>query len=254
VTASIGVVDTGVDTSHPSLKNANITTQTFRSTDRKASSLDHGTAVVSLLAGDPASSVAGVIPQARILAADAFHKSRSGDSTDAFDLVKALDWLIAERVRIVNLSLSGPDNEVLRTTIEKAIARDVVIVAAAGRPDNGKASGFPGRYDGVIAVSAVDARLRSSRLSARGEHVSFSAPGVGVNVAAPGGGTRLVDGTSFATPFVAAAFAFGLENADAGKDVANRLATAARDLGAVGKDPIYGWGLIQYSNFVRCGT
>ncbi|NJM34186.1 MAG: S8 family serine peptidase [Rhodomicrobium sp.] len=240
--------------SHPSLKNAKIVTQTFRSSDRAASRRDHGTAVVSLLVGDPASKVAGLIPQARILAADAFHKSGSGDSADTFDLVKALDWLIAEQVRVVNLSLSGPDNDVLKKAVERALSRDVVIVAAAGRPDNGTTNGFPGRYNGVIAVSAVDERLRSSRLSAKGEHVSFSAPGVGVNVAAPGGGTRLVDGTSFATPFVAAAFAFGLENAGAGKEAANRLATAARDLGAAGKDPIYGWGLIQYGNFVRCGN
>lgn len=252
VPVHVGVIDTGVDMAHDSLNGGNVTVRTMRGADRRPSSLEHGTAVVSLLAGRPDSPVAGVIPNARILAADAFHKTGSGDTADVFDLVAALDWLTSERVGVINLSLSGPDNPVLKRAIERTLERNIVVVAAAGRPDDGPNGGFPGRYEGVVAVSAVDVRLRPSRLAARGTHITFAAPGVGINVAAPGNKTRLVDGTSFAAPFVAAAYAMRIDG-DARIDrIEQDLVASARDLGAPGRDPVYGWGLIQYAAKPQC--
>lgn len=68
---------------------------------------------------------------------------------------------------------------------------------------------------------------------------------VGVNVAAPGNKTRLVDGTSFAAPFVAAAYAMSLDPATHTDEIERSLSASARDLGTPGQDPIYGWGLIR---------
>jgi hypothetical protein len=251
VSPILGVIDTAVDMTHDSLKGANVTLRTLRSSDRTPSRADHGTAVVSLLAGNPTSPVAGVLPRGRIVAADAFHQDGRQEKADVFDLVAALDWLNAERAQVINLSFSGPDNPALKTAITQMRQRGVIIVAAAGQPDSGANAGFPARYDGVVAVSAIDMRLRPSPLAARGKHIAFSAPGVGVNVAAPGNKTRLVDGTSFATPFVAAAYAMGLDPARRSEDIERILSTSARDLGAPGRDPIYGWGLIQYDG-IHC--
>lgn len=248
----LGIIDTGVDVSHPSLLNTNVVTNTLRSADHVPSSRDHGTAVVSLLVGKEASEIAGVIPGAKILAADAFHKGKSGDEADAFDLILALDWLAGEGVKVINLSLSGPDNAILANATQAALDKGITIVAAAGLPDNSRTTGYPGRYPGVVAVSAIDERLRPSRLSARGDHISFTAPGVGLMVAAPNGGIRLVDGTSFAAPFVAAAYAIGRGQNMDHLVLAASLTRSAKDLGAVGRDPIYGWGLLQYSALPAC--
>jgi hypothetical protein len=200
---------------------------------------------VSLLVGQPGSGIVGVLPQARVLAVDAFHRAGNGDAADVFDLVAALDWLVGNGASVINLSFSGPANPVMAEAVQRVTTRGVSVVAAAGRPDGG-ATGYPARYENVLAVSAIDVRLRPSRLSSRGAHISFAAPGVGLVVAAPRSSHRRVDGTSFAAPFVTAALAMSLGGKASGAEAIGRLRAQAKDLGAPGHDPIFGWGLIQF--------
>ena len=250
----IGVIDTGVDPDHNALKDANLTLFSTRRKDRPASSKDHGTAVVSLLAGQPTSSVPGLAPQAQIFAVDAFYRAGKSSRADAFDLVAGLDWLVEQGAQTINLSLSGRPNVFLEEAVGRIIATGTVIVAAAGRRASKRDDrGYPAKYDGVIAVSAVDTRLRPSRLSIKGAHIAFSAPGVGIIAARAGGGLAKVDGTSFAAPFVAAAFAAGQgpRNERAG-EILKLLRQGAVDLGAPGPDPVHGWGLIQYEGLPKC--
>lgn len=249
VRSRIGVVDTAADLSHPSIDGAGIVSKVFRSPDRPPSDTLHGTAVLSLLVGEPGSSVVGVAHGAEILHADAFHGIGADSRTDVFDLSAAIDWLISSNVQVLNLSFSGPDNPLLRRAVLAAQNKKMHVIAAAGRPDRAKVSGYPARYDGVIAVAAVDGRLRPSRLSVRGGHVAFAAPGVGLTVAHGKDGLRSVDGTSFASPFVAAAYAM---SASDGSAVTRSLADGAQDLGTSGRDPVYGWGLLQYSAIPGC--
>ena len=65
-------------------------------------------------------------------------------------------------------------------------------------------------------------------------------------VASARGGHQRVDGTSFAAPFVAAALAMKLGDNGSPADAADRLRTSAKDLGATGRDAIFGWGLVQF--------
>lgn len=242
----IGVIDTEVDAQHPSLSGAKVELATVRRKDRRPSDPAHGTGVVSLIVGQPGTPVVGLLPKARIVAVDAFHRSGRGDSTDVFDLVAALDVMAERTVRIVNLSLAGPDNPVLASAISRFIERGGTLVAAAG-PSSGRASGYPAKYAGVIAVAAIDNGLRPSRLSARGSHIAYAGPGVGLSVASPGGKARLATGTSFAAPVVSAAFATA--QIRTGADNARTfevIRALAKDLGAPGHDPVYGWGLVQF--------
>ncbi len=247
----IGVIDTRVDTSHPSLAGAQLTTMTVRRQDRRPSDAEHGTGVVSLLVGQPGTAIVGVLPRASVLAVDAFHREGNGDSADVFDLVAGLDWLVDNGARVINLSFSGPGNTVMAEAIARVTAQGVSVVAAAGRPDGG-ASGYPARYDGVLAVSAVDVRLRPSRLSSRGTHIAFAAPGVGIVVAGPRKSHRQVDGTSFAAPFVTAAVAMSLGGNGSAADASDRLRAQVKDLGAPGRDPVFGWGLVQFQTPQGC--
>lgn len=249
----IGVIDTRVDTAHPALVGARLETHTVRRNDRRPSDAAHGTGVVSLIVGQGEAGIEGVVPGATIIAVDPFHRSGASDATDAFDLVAALDILAERGVRIVNLSLSGPGNAVLEEGIRRLIARGTIIIAAAG-PTSAAGQGFPARYDGVVAVASVDAALKPSRLSARGSHISYAGPGVGLSVASPGGTTRLASGTSFAAPFVSAAFAVARSSdLDASQSqIVEQLRGTAKDLGAPGRDPIFGWGLIQFPVLETC--
>lgn len=246
---TIGVIDTRIDTAHPSILGANVTVRTTRATDRQPSSSDHGTGVVSLLVGRQGSEVHGISQEAKIFAVDAFHSNGDHDAADVYDLVLAIELLIEQGVKVINLSISGPANPILKQAIDHALDMGITIVAAAGKPET-NALGYPGRYPGVVAVSSVNGRLLPSHLSLRGKHIAFAAPGVGLTVAGADNATIKVDGTSFAAPFVAAAFA--MTPGETHKDRELILRRSAKDLGAPGKDPIYGWGLIQFPSSEAC--
>ncbi|MEM7496857.1 MAG: S8 family serine peptidase, partial [Pseudomonadota bacterium] len=120
------------------------------------------------------------------------------------------------------------------------------LVAAAGNGGRRGAPAYPAALPEVIAVGAVDQRRRAYRGGTRGGYVELAAPGVGVSSAAPGGGWQDWSGTSFAAPFVAAALLRA--RAETGGDAAAARAllhSRALDLGAQGRDDIYGFGLLQ---------
>jgi subtilisin family serine protease len=100
--------------------------------------------------------------------------------------------------------------------------------------------------DNIVGVTAVDAQNRVYRYANRGEHVDFSARGVAVAAIDAKGVLRDATGTSFAAPVVAARLASQMTKPDpaAAWRVIRALETEARDLGARGRDPIYGAGLV----------
>lgn len=254
VRTTIGLIDTSVDTTHPALRGQSVQVLRVRSADREPSSPGHGTAVASLLVGSVNSSTPGLVPRARLVAADAFHRNGRGDDRmDAFDFAAALDALTKSGVSAVNLSFSGPANTVIERSIAQAHRRGMVLVAAVGNDGPTAAPRFPAAYPQVIAVTAVRSDLNVFRRAVRGDHVALAAPGVDVWTAqSPDSRSGAVagpqSGTSMAAPFVTAAAAVVRSNG-AGKGgpqaVRAALLKQTRDLGNTGVDPIYGHGLLQ---------
>lgn len=244
--ATIGIVDTAVDREHPALRGARIETRSFLGDGR---GLAHGTAVAALLVGNARSEHPGLVPGARLLAAEVFELDFMGQPrTQAHAIVRALDWLVARKVRVVNMSFAGPDNAVLLEAVRRTVRRNVAIVAAAGNDGPYAAPVYPAGWDETVAVTAVDSGLRPYRRANRGDYVEFSAPGVGIWTARPDGEGRFDDGTSLAAVFVSAALA--TQDPRARQSLAalrSRLARQARDLGERGRDPTYGHGLLQSS-------
>ena len=78
-------------------------------------------------------------------------------SKSKFDLalIKALDWLAAQGVPVINISLSGPRNPAVAGAIARITKRGHVIVAAAGNDGPAAPPVFPGAYDNVVGVTAV---------------------------------------------------------------------------------------------------
>jgi subtilisin family serine protease len=248
---TIGMIDTGVDRQHASLKGQAIELQSIRSADRSVSDAAHGTAVASLLVGRSDGPVAGLLPRAKLLAVDAFHQGpRADNRMDAFDFAAALDWLVQRGVKVVNLSFSGPANALIESSIQAAQKRGVVLVAAVGNDGPTASPRYPAAYPGVIAVTAVRSDLQVFRRAVRGAHLSLSAPGVDVNVADTANSSATVQrsGTSYAAPFVAAAAAL-LQANGVGRGgaaaVHQQLIKTSLDLGPAGFDPMFGHGLLQ---------
>ncbi|MFN3825252.1 MAG: S8 family serine peptidase [Pseudorhodobacter sp.] len=243
----IGMIDTGINTTHDALAGQRLTVQQADLAERAVAGRQHGTAVAAMLVGRLDSRVPGLLPFAELHAVEAFHATPQGDRADAFALAQAVDLLIGAGVSVINLSLSGPDNAVLRRMVEIAHAEGVALVAAAGNGGPGAAPAFPAAWPEVIAVTAVDRQERAWRQANQGPYIQFAAPGVNLWTAASVSGGRLRSGTSYAAPFVTASLAVSrLRDPDAPiADVVETLIGCARDLGEAGFDPVFGHGLIQ---------
>ncbi|WP_287384484.1 S8 family serine peptidase, partial [Mesorhizobium sp.] len=198
--------------------------------------------------GGADSRTPGLLPHARLIAVDAFHRGdRQDDRSDVYDLLRALDLLSVRGVQVTNMSLSGPANALLEQFVRKLSEGGMVIVAAAGNGGPKAGPAYPAAYAEVIAVTAVDRMKRPYRRAGRGEHIDLAAPGVEVWTAASVSGARPKTGTSFATPFVAAAAALmkSANSSATAADIHDALGKSAEDLGAPGKDAVFGWGLLN---------
>ncbi|MDO5529081.1 MAG: S8 family serine peptidase [Paracoccus sp. (in: a-proteobacteria)] len=242
----IGMVDTGLNADHDTFRDAELTIHRL---DQEASEsgLVHGTAIASLLVGAGDTRSPGLVRHAPLWAVDAFHRSQSDERSDAFSLIEALDWLAANDVRIINLSLAGPDNELLAAKMEALEAQGILVVAAAGNAGPSAGPAYPAAYETVLAVTAVDRRGEVYRRAGRGAHIDLAAPGVDVWTAASISGARTKTGTSFAVPFVAAAAALVLQQRPGllPAELRAELTGQARDLGSAGRDDVFGSGLLS---------
>ncbi|MBM3605449.1 MAG: peptidase S8/S53 subtilisin kexin sedolisin, partial [Alphaproteobacteria bacterium] len=173
----IGMVDTGVNIEHETFAGVRLRMHSLdrAQTRHAASDTLHGTAVAALLVGAPHSRSPGLVPGAELVAVDAFVRAGEDQRSDAFTLIAALDWLGAQDLRLINLSLAGPPNEELAREIATLIGRDILIVAAAGNLGPRAAPAYPAAYDNVLAVTAVDRRKQIYHRAGRGPHIDLSA-------------------------------------------------------------------------------
>lgn len=238
----VGMIDTGVDPRIGASRKARVVQKAFGA-DASAPQ-PHGSAVATLLLDGIASPSGSAAPEATLLAADIF--TPGGGSGSAAAMASALSWLAANGASVINISVTGPPNPVIARVVDAVAARGVAVVAAAGNDGPAAPPVFPGAYPGVVAVTAVDGQGRPYRYANRGAYVMFAARGVEVPVAGPDGAVRQVTGTSFASPLVAVEIARQMrEPAAASPDKAIlAVASHAVDLGAPGRDPVFGYGLV----------
>lgn len=234
--ARIGLIDSGVDTSHAAFAGARIEQRGFGGAVAVGA---HGTAVASILVGER-----GAAPGAALYAADVYGARPTGGGATA--IVAALSWLVQSRVPVINVSLVGPPNRALEAAIAAAIARGHVIVAAVGNDGPASPPLYPASYPGVIGVTGVDVRNRVLPEAGRGAQVDFAAPGSDFEAASATGGYARVRGTSYAAPIVAGLIARNVSapTTGASQQAQATLAHDAVDLGARGRDRIFGAGLV----------
>jgi hypothetical protein len=257
----IGIIDTAIDKSHPALAWRELETVHFPAEIASVTAPDgHGTAVVSLLTGDPSSDTPGLIPRAHYIIADGFYSNTLGDNEiDTFHLLWALAALRERGAHIINMSFSGPHDNALHALLQEMSRSGIVFVAAAGNGGPAAAPVYPAAYPEVIAVTAVDQNKRVYADANYGTYIDMAAPGVHIWAALPNNKQAMVSGTSFAVPFVtavAAAIYNSMPNKSGGEDkIASfdpKVEMLARlsfeKLGidhADERDPVFGLGLVQ---------
>jgi subtilisin family serine protease len=212
----IAVIDTGVDTNHPDLKDRVVKTMNFVEGGEKTFTADyHGTAVAGVISAqaDNGIGIYGIAPDADLLAVKACWHRRTGSLEawcSSWTLAKAIDFAIVERVRVLNLSLSGPPDRLLRRLIVKAVEeQNITVVAAVMERVNPELS-FPSSLSMVVAVVASDAQ-GNVRAPVGKQPALLAAPGVEVLTTLPHEAYDFLSGSSFAAAHVSGIVALLLE-------------------------------------------
>lgn len=232
---TLGVIDTGVDAASLAAADAVLSQQAFAGPQPVAR--EHGSTVAAI----------AVSRGVRVHVADVFGQSSDGALAASADrIAAAIDWMIEHRIAVVNISVEGPDNAILAEMVRRAAERGHIIVAAAGNGGPAALPTFPAAFDGVLAVTAIDETGRPYIRANRGAYIDFAAHGVNVSVDV-GGSSERVSGTSFAAPFIAAEAAAHLHTPSPTESarVLTRLRDRAEDLGAPGRDNVFGWGALR---------
>ncbi len=186
----------------------------------------HGTHVAGTIAEATNNSegVAGLAYGATIMPLKVLSASGSGTSADIADAIR---WAADKGANVINMSLGSPfPDAVIRSACTYASKKGVVIVAAAG--NSGKQGvGYPAAYSECIAVSSVGPSGKLAGYSSWGKQVALAAPGgdiggysdrdesagilqntnLPVEFGGQGDGYYAFQGTSMASPHVAAAAA-----------------------------------------------
>jgi subtilisin family serine protease len=208
----IAIIDTGVDVDHPDLAG-----QVAERMDLTGSHLDfeddiHGTAIAGIIGAlsENGLGIAGVAPDARLLALRACWPERSGAIAavcNSLSLARALDTAISLRPGIINLSLTGPPDPLIAELLQVALREGIIIVAA--EPETASEPGFIAGIDGIIRVLADSAQDVEQQQRPAG--AAIVAPGNDVLTTFPHGTYNFVRGSSFAAANVSGVIALLLQ-------------------------------------------
>ncbi len=261
------VLDTGYNYNHVELSSSYLGGWDFVNDDPDP--LDdngHGSHVAGIITADGINADAkGVASDAGIIAGKVLSASGGGYFSD---VVAAIYWAVDGTDGIANtpddfnadaismsLGTSPPwtyngfcDNALpdLTNAIKYAVDRGVIVVVAAGN-SGGSGVSIPGCISYSTTACAVDSGDNIASFSGRGTAVDITAPGVCIFSSVLGTSYATASGTSMATPMVSGTVAL-IKFAHPGYTVAqvqDALFKNARDLGATGKDPAYGWGRVD---------
>ncbi|MBR6719237.1 MAG: leucine-rich repeat protein [Oscillospiraceae bacterium] len=170
---------------------------------------------------------------------------------------------------LVNLSLSGTGDSLLLQEAAQVLAdAEIPCIAAAGNYAWDAKYTNPANLQQVIAVAALRGRMKKNSteplpaaekwelaaFSNFGEKIAFSAPGTDILSAGTGApdAVRTDSGTSMAAPFVTACCANLLDDdrSRTTEQLCRILRTHALDLGEAGRDPQFGWGMVQLGDYL----
>ncbi len=199
----VAVIDSGIQLDHPDL-SGQVATSLNVVAGRPYVAENHGTAVAGIIAAraDNHVGIAGVAPQARLLALRACWQESAADSLcTTLSLALALHAAVDGGAQVINLSLGGPPDRLVQQLIDVALARGIAVVAAADRA--APQGGFPAALKGVIAV--ID---ESTGATPSGTWV---APGRDVPTTIPTSRWSTVSGASYAAAHVSGLLALMID-------------------------------------------
>ncbi len=214
---TVAVLDSGVDAGQSQLSGRVLsgTDVLHGSSAGNTDCVGHGTGVAAIIGARSSNSIGfhGVAPGVKILPVKVSEEADdngtlSGQAATPAKFAQAIDYAVDHQAKVINISMvMYSDDDAVRTAIKRAVSHGVLVVAAAGNlgsSQNGNPKPYPASYDGVIGVGAIGADGNSWDGSQHGPYVDLVAPGSQITTDQRDSGQQLVEGTSFATPFVSA--------------------------------------------------
>jgi len=249
----VAIVDTGLDLEHPEF--AGKVTEGYNVLDGSNLPEDdngHGTHVAGIIAAKTNNSdgIAGMSWNSKLMPIKAIGADGSGS---AVDIAEGIYWATDHGADVINLSVGNyTSSAALKEACRYAFEHNVVLVAASGN-DNTDQPSYPAAYDEVLCVAAVDHRRERADFSNYGDYVDVAAPGVDIPSTYIYSDYAALSGTSMACPHVAALAAL-IRSAQPdmkNTEVMELIRKSAVDLGAPGRDPLYGYGMIDAEKTIK---
>ncbi|MGI8469669.1 MAG: S8 family peptidase [Pyrinomonadaceae bacterium] len=206
---SVAVIDSGIDTAHPDLRNKIVESVEAKTEDKRVTfvpsdegdAAGHGTACAGI--------IARIAPQAEL---HSIKVLGAGNSGDGLAFMAGLEYAVKRKIRIINLSLGTTRAQFfvpLHDLLDRAYQAGCVVVAAA---NNLPQPSFPSVFSSsLIAVSKSEETDPFNFGFRFGEVIELTAPGVNVRTTWLDGGYRSLTGNSFACPHIVGIVALLLE-------------------------------------------
>lgn len=252
----VAILDTGIQHDHPDLAanvkgGISVVGENY-STDNADwnDGHGHGTHVAGTVAAvNNDVGVVGSAPDAWLYGVKVLFDDGEGPVSD---VIEGIDWCVQNGMQVLNMSL-GTDEYVssFENACDQAYEAGLLLVAAAGNDGDGNPNttelSYPAAFDSVIAVAATDSNDQAPSWSNSGAFVELAAPGVSVYSTYKGSNYTTKSGTSMAAPHVSgtAALVLARNPSLANGQVRSILQQKAKDLGPIGKDTVYGYGLVR---------
>jgi type VII secretion-associated serine protease mycosin len=241
---TVAVIDTGVDTTHPDLTGSVVGGTDLTAEGPGGGRTDksgHGTGMTGIIAAHGRAQ--GIAPKAKVLAVRiAATDNGFGEGTST-----GIDWAVAHGAAVLCIAFNERDTPNLRAAIARALAANVVVVAAAGNEPEDERVAYPAAIPGVVAASGVGRDGEHAEISVTGPEVVLAAPAVDIVSTGLDHGYRKGNGTSDATAIIAGAAALVRSKFPdlSAVEVVHRLTATADDKGPPGRDDEYGYGVLN---------
>jgi len=207
---TIAMIDTGVDLTHPDLIDQITQNENFAYRISPDFSNDkHGTAVAGIMVAkkDNGTGIIGIAPDAKLIALKACwpHQTDSIEAVcNSFTLALAVNTAIKTGAKILNMSLTGPQDAFLELLLNKAIEKGIIVIAADTGLDK-KNENFPASLKNVISVQSLRQPDQIPQLH------TITAPGEKILTTLPHGTYDFISGSSIAAAEVSGIVALLLE-------------------------------------------
>jgi Subtilisin-like serine proteases len=252
----VAVLDTGIDYTHPDLKNRVLLDKGYNFIDNSYDVIDdngHGTHVSGIIAAEANNKVgiAGITGNldVKIIPVKVLDENGEGETDN---IAKGIVYAVDKGADVINLSFGiKSKSRLIAEAINYAKSKGVFVVAASGN-ENENSDNFSPAGDGAFTVAAMNYNYKKAYFSDYGNSIKVAAPGVKILSTVPGG-YEAWDGTSMAAPVVSGIVAMvKAENPQLSpSQIEDILDSTAKDIMYTGKDQQSGYGLIDAYSAIK---